>query len=295
MSEEVKNTEDSVLDTSEADAQAVQNEILGKTSSEPAKETPREPEKKVEEEGKPAAEEKVEAKPKEEALTPDAEEETKIAEILSRFKGDPNAVKRQIAKAYREKEKQFSERDGEIGDLRKEVLKFRQFQEDLEANPEGTIKWLQETTQKKKEESSESLMDRALEDSTVLPEYIDQEIAKREDQKNWVEQEEVRMENLHAGWKDRVAQRNALRQAIQLNKFPYPDEILDFAVRGAGDPEKLLADAKVAVEKDRNEALAGKMDEQVQAQAGGGREKIPSSDSRIVGDSILTEEEKARR
>ena len=78
-------------------------------------------------------------------------------------------------------------------------------------------------------------------------------------------------------------------------KFPYPEEILDLVVRGAGSPEKLLADAKVAAEEDRNEALAKKYEAQVPTQAGGEIEKAPPSDSQVVGDSILTEADKAHR
>jgi len=292
---EEKDTKTSVPDTSEADARTVQDEILGKTPSEPAKKVEGEPEGKVEEKGEPAVKEKVEAKPKEEAKTPEAEEEAKIAEILSRFKGDPEAVKRQLAKAYREQEKMHTEQGAEVGELRKEALRWKQFQEDLDRDPEGTAKWLLERAKKQKEESSESVLDKVLDGSTTLDEVIDSKIDEREGQKNWVEQQETLMETRHTGWKDRIAQRNALREAVQLGKFPYPEEILDLAVRGAGDPEKLLADAKTAVEKERNDALAAKMEGQVQTQAGAVTEEKTPSDSRTMGDSVLTEEEKAHR
>lgn len=292
MPNEVKDPEGSVPAGGDEDARTVQNAILGKEEkSETSEKTGGETEEKAEGE-KPEAKEETKAKEEKAAEEKPAEvdEAAEIEKILkSRFKGDP----KEAVKAYRNLEKMQGEHTEELGKLRKEVLDWRQFKKDWEADPEGTLKQLSESAQVQKGEA-ENIIEKALEDPKALDRYIERKISDKESERELREKEIERMKGLYPGWDDRQKQRATLLEAINLGKFPLPDEILDMAVRGAGSPEKLLADAKKAVKEEQDEALANKMKEQVETQAGGEREKPEPSDQDIIAGEILTEEEKAR-
>lgn len=308
MTEERKDTDSAAQAASEEDAKVIQDAILGE-HSEPSEEKPGETEEKVEkkEEEKPKAEE--EAKPKEEkkagekpAEAGEEEEAKKIEAILNRFQGTPEEKAKAVAKAYREFEKLHGKKDKELGDLRKEVLDFKNFQEDWKKDPKAVIDKLTELAKKtagEEEESKEDLL-KALQDPTgkELDKFIEDKISakteEKEEQKGFIEKEEKRMEGLYPGWSERAKQREALETAIRLGKFPYPQEILDMAVRGSADPDKILADAKDALKKEEMDALANKTDQNVQEQLGGPAEKKELSDSEVIEGEILTKEELER-
>lgn len=225
----------------------------------------------------PESEEKNEEKP-----APTTEEVAKISEVLkTRFKGSPE----EVTKAYVNLEKKLSEQGMELGNLRSEILQWRQFQEDFATDPQGTLAKLQASISPSEEK--ENILMKALDDPKLLDQYIDQKISEREAGLRWETDYQKRMVELYPGWEERKTQREALRQAIVLGKFPYPDEILDFAVRGAGSPEKLLEDAKKAIREEEEKALVAKTQEGMQTQVGAGEEKKELTDEQIMTQAIL--------
>lgn len=292
MPEEEKVVDTSAQSASEEDSKTVAASILGKETEEKSEEKAEEETEKKDQE-KLTPEEKAEAKPEEEAKALEADEEAKIAEILARFKGTSEEVSRQIAKAYHNQGEMHGKQDGELGDLRKEVINWRQFQEDFAKDSKGTIERLQKQAETEESEKK-NIIEEAYTRPEALDEYIDEKFEERETRLKQQQEQEQRMKDTYPDWDKFTPQRKALLDAIKVKKLA-PEEILHLAVRGPIDPKKLFSEAKDIVRKEENEALVKKMEQQVDKQTGGEEEKTPPSDSRVVSDTILTESEKARR
>lgn len=288
--EKTDSTKSSVQVASEEEAKATQDRILG-TEGEKAKaaeEKPGETKEKVEEKEKAKA--AAEAKEKEAKPAEAGEEDAKIDAILSRFKDTPDADKpKALAKAYREIEKLHGEQGKEIGDLRKTELWVKQLQEELEKDLPNTLKKLEAHYGAKGEDENEEIVL----DRKTIKGIVEEQLTQKETDKQWFDDQGKLMKDRHKDWDELADKRTALKEAVRLGKFPFNDEIFHLAVRGAASPEQLLADAKKIVKQDEADALAAKMGEQTQTQAGGAEEKKEQTYQEKKEESVLTSTERA--
>lgn len=237
---------------------------------------------------KKEAEEKAEAKSEEtktDTKAPESAEDREIAKILEQHKGDPKAV----AKALLGMKGLVDRQGPELGQLRKAALEFEQEKQRIEQDPEGYAKQLLAKVEKDKG----TLFDKALDDPTVLEDFIKTEINRGiSDFQAKQKEEQLLRQTYGEDYDTKKVQVEQLEQLVALGKIPMK-EVLLWAVDGYSIKDKLEAAKKIVREEDK-EAMAAKHAETVDKQ------RVVSSDKEgeldledeevkqnVLGDAIL--------
>jgi hypothetical protein len=275
MEEEVK-TETSASTTSEADSQTMQDAILG--ASRVAGETKETTDESVKETGT-ETELRTEPEP-----TPLTEEETQIAKTLERFKQDP----KEVAKAYLNLQNLQSRHDTELGETRRQAIEYYNLRQRMINTPQDVIKEL--STLVSQETDQRSLLERALEDETVLDKTIEQKVAEKISQHTMAQQrKEETLRDLRETYGEDFDQtvdvRDNLRQVLPMGNIPV-EEFLYWAAKGY-TAQKEIEQAKKLGAEEYKQALTKKMGQQlVKGQAPIKEIKEPS-DSEVLTDIYL--------